>query len=74
MMNKVYNYKQITSFDECSTNIQRLLVDFFSNLVLPEYFEKKENEEKRNFEYFDNLLKKDPVFAKIGVFISSERT
>ena len=42
--------------EECETNLQRLLVDYFSNLVVPEYFEKMDKEEKKSFDYFDNLL------------------
>jgi hypothetical protein len=68
-----YKHREITSFEECATNIQRLLVDFFSNLVTPEYFEKREVEEKKGFDYFDNLLKKDAIVAKIILFLSTDR-
>ena len=69
----VYKHREINfnSIDECETNLQRLLVDYFSNLVVPEYFEKKDKEEKKSFDYFDNLLKKDSILARIVTFIST---
>ena len=67
-----YKNKEITSFEECATNIQRLLVDFFSNLVIPDFFHRNQNE-KKSFDVFDNLLKKDFIFAKINQFISNEK-
>ena len=69
----VYKHREINfnSIEECETNLQRLLVDYFSNLVVPEYFEKKDKEEKKSFDYFDNLLKKDSILARIVTFIST---
>ena len=38
-----------------------------------EYFEKKDKEERKSFESFDNLLKKDAIVARIILFISTDK-